>query len=162
MKETRLTLTAENFLEIREPQVKKDPNFYLCGIWKKYAFQLDEFYVFGVDVPFIQKNIDRRFGHGGHSLLFDFINDNDLWISISHFDGCGCGNCHIGQDLSKRMFDSMAIHLREEYRLMKSGTQYTQAHMLADEKEFESQLLNCVNTEHVQPYTSARMAYYLI
>lgn len=146
-KDTRSKFWAKLELEIQKRGNKKDKTFVLSGKWKGFVRKQDGFKVYAVDVDWVKNNLSVIFNHGGHGYVHEFIPKNEIWISTNHFDGCDCKNVVKGQRVSKNYFDSCVIHEITEFKEMKKGKSYWEAHQIALQKEIDIGLLKDPYTE---------------
>lgn len=139
-RDKRIITWAEIELNIQKRGNKKDKSFSLSGKWKKFVKIQDEFKIFSVNGKWIRNNLSVTFNHGGHGLVHEFIPLDNIWIETRHCD-CNCKNIKNGQKVSTAFFESTIIHEITEFRLMKKGMIYWEAHQLAIQKEQEIGLL---------------------
>lgn len=151
-KDTRDKLWAKLESEIQSRADKKDKNFVLSGKWKKFVRRQENFKIYVVDGKWVRNNLSVIFAHGGHGYVFEFIPKNEIWVSTHHpnetrWSRCKCKLLKKGQRLSKNFFDSTVIHEITEFKEMKKGKIYYQAHQIALQKEKEMGLLKNPFTE---------------
>jgi len=148
-------LWAELELNIQRRVDKKDRTFLLRGRWKKYKRAQDGFNVYAVDGSWIRNNLCCYFGHGGHGLVHEFIPLEEIWVSTKHYlegdqdsERCNCEGRFGNQMVSKSYFDSTVIHEIEEFKEMRKGKRYWQAHQIALQKEIKSGLLKNIFSDN--------------
>lgn len=147
-KDYRDKLWAALEQEIRCRASKKDKTFILSGKWKKFVRKQNGYKIYAVDGKWIRDNLSVYFGHGGHSLVHEFIPNNEIWISTHHYQEgkseisrCSCKIKNKPKKVSKNFFDSTVIHEIKEHEEMKRGKNYWRAHQIALEKEREVGLI---------------------
>lgn len=139
-KDDKNPLWAELELNIQKRGNRKDKKFILIDGWKNFIRMQNGFKIFSVDGNWIHNNLSVTFNHGGHGLVHEFIPLDNIWIGTRHCD-CNCKNVKNGQKVSKAFFESTIIHEITEFKLMKKGMIYWEAHQLALQKEQEIGLL---------------------
>ncbi len=132
---------AEIETDIQLRASKKDKSFVLSGKWKKFIRNQEGFKVYMVNGEWVRNNLSMAFGHGGHGYVHEFIPLNEVWLGSHHFKGCGCGGIRKDMKLSQAYFDSTTIHEITEFREMKKGVIFWEAHQLALKKEIEAKLI---------------------
>lgn len=70
----------------------------------------------------IRDNLAQDFTMGGHTLVYPFIPDNDIWIE---------------EGLGKRDREATVVHEVNELSFMRKGMSYEEAHKLANKAEAE-------------------------
>jgi hypothetical protein len=126
---------------IQERAVHKDKKLKLKGPWKKFIGKEEGFKIYAVDNSYVKTNLSVIFGHGGHGYVHEFIPRDEIWVSTHHYDTCRCKKISPLQKVSQNFFISTMIHEITEYKEMKRGRIYWQAHQLALQKEKEIGLL---------------------
>lgn len=139
--DSRDKLWSELEKDIQKRTARKDKRFLLSGKWKRFLRKQEGFSIYAVDGEWIRNNLSVIFGHGGHGYVHEFIPLNEVWISTHHFEHCGCLKVKKQQKCSKAFFESTIIHEITEFREMKKGKTYWEAHYLALKKEREAGLL---------------------
>lgn len=119
---------------------------------EKFVRKQDGIKIYAVDSTWIRNNLSVIFGHGGHGFVHEFIPLVEIWITTHHFhenkwNNCGCKNVKKNQKISKKYFDSCAIHEITEFYKMKKGKPFWTAHQTALDKEREIGLLPDPDTE---------------
>lgn len=114
--------------DIQSRGKKKDKGFSLAGTWKQFFQKNGTFRVFIVDGEWVRNNLSVIFGHGGHGLVHEFIPLDEIWIGKEHFDGCACKKISKTQALSPQAIQSTMLHEIVEYKAMKKGILYGEAH----------------------------------
>ena len=99
-------------------------------------------------MEWVQNNLSVLFGAGGHGRVHEFIPLDEIWVSITHFKGCGCSNLKSEcANVSQQYFDSTVIHEIFECREMERGTPFRIAHELALDEERRAGILQDPHTE---------------
>lgn len=147
-KSTRNKLWPVLEKDIQTRALHKDPKFILKGKWKKFVRNQGGFKIYAVNGKYIRDNLCVYFGHAGHGLVHEFIPMNEIWVGTHHFhegsscnSKCGCKLKKKNQPLSKEFFESTIIHEIFEFKKMKKGASYWQAHNLALKEEIKIGLL---------------------
>lgn len=110
----------------------KDSGFILTGEWKKFVREEKGFLVYAVDGEWIRNNLSVIFGQGGHGYVHEFIPLDEIWISTHHRNR---------SSVSKEYFNSTVIHEIKEYKEMKKGRSFWEAHQIALEEERKAGIL---------------------
>jgi hypothetical protein len=141
-KDKRDKFWAKLECKIQKTALKKDKKLRLKGYWKKFTRKEEGLKVYTVDGEWVRNNLSVIFGHGGHGYVHEFIPNDEIWISSTHFEDCGCDNLkNKNQQVSQAYFDSTTIHEILEFKKMKKGANYWKAHQIALQKEREVGLL---------------------
>ena len=140
-KDTRDKFWAVLEAKIQQRAPKKDKKFILAGEWKKFLRQQEEFKIFEVDGAWIRSNLSVIFNHGGHGYVFEFIPMNEIWIGTHHPKDCECKNLRKNRKMSKQYFESTIVHEIIEFKEMKKGIKFWEAHLTALKKELSLGLL---------------------
>jgi hypothetical protein len=119
----------------------KDKRFVLSGNWKKFIKKQYGYKVYRVNGEWVRNNLSIIFGHGGHGFAHEFIPVNEIWISDKHWKNCGCNNVRKDFKMSKKYFDSTALHEIIEAKEMKKGKIFWRAHQLAVKAEIGAGIL---------------------
>ena len=127
--------------DVQARALLKDPTFRLNGPWKK-LIRVDEegFKIFKVDVFWVRRNLNVTFGHGGHGFVYEFIPLDEIWSSSIH-SLCICTNVEEGQPVSDEFFDSCTLHEITEFKEMKAGLEYWEAHQISLQAELDAGFL---------------------
>jgi hypothetical protein len=137
-KDNRNKLWSEIESKIQVRAKNKDPGLVLEGPWKTYLRKQDGMIVYIVDGEWIRNNLSVIFGHGGHGYVHEFIPLEEIWVATSHFKEC---ECNTKGPTSNNYRESTIIHEIAEYKAMKRGINFWNAHQAALEEEKKSGLL---------------------
>lgn len=139
-KDDRKLTWAEIEEDVASRAYCKDSSFKLSGNWKKFIREQNGYKVYQVDSNWIRNNLSIIFGHGGHGFVHEFIPMDEIWVTTSHFHGCG--HDEEIQEITQEYFDSCVIHEITECEQMKKGKIFWIAHQIANEKERELGLIS--------------------
>jgi hypothetical protein len=124
----------------------KDSNFKLTGPWKTFRETNDGFHVYIVDGEWVRNNLSIIFGHGGHGYVHEFIPHDEIWIDPHHIE-CECENVREDRKMSESYIKSTILHEITEYKEMKKGKIFWEAHNIALEAERQAGFLSDPYTE---------------
>lgn len=126
--------------KVQARALNKSSTFKLEGTWKsKYVVQ-DGFDVFVVNSEWVKNNLNATFGHGGHGYVYEFIPLNEIWVSAAHNE-CLCINVKPFQPVSNLFLESTILHEIVEFKAMRDGKEYWEAHQIALQAELDAGLL---------------------
>lgn len=128
-------------LKIQKSALKKDGKFILRGKWKKFVRKQNGFKVYKVDGEWVRNNLLWDFEHGGHGFVHLPVPMDEIWVDVRHYEYCPCLNVGKDRKMSEKCFESTVIHEIAEFKEMKKGMIYWDAHQVALQKEREAGIL---------------------